>query len=95
MNLKLDEIKRKVVPILKEAGVVRSSLFGSYSRGDNTENSDVDFLVELPEEQSLLDLVRLQRKLGEALAKKVDLVTYNSISPLLNSYIQKDQIQIL
>lgn len=95
MNQKLEEIKRKVVPILMEEGVVRSSIFGSYVRGDNTEESDIDVLVELPKGKSLLDLVRLQRKLGNILAKKVDLLTYNSISPSLKDYIQRDQVQIL
>lgn len=92
---KLDEIKNKALPILKEAGVIRSSLFGSYVRGEEREDSDIDMLVELPRGNSLLDLVRLERRLEEALGKDVDLLTYNSISPLLKDYIQKDQLQIL
>lgn len=95
MNPKLDNIKEKALPVLKDAGVVRSSIFGSYARGEDNEGSDIDVLVELPKGKSLLDLVRLQRKLGEVLAKKVDLLTYNSISPLIKDYIQRDQIQIL
>ena len=95
MSPKLDNIKNKVLPVLKDAGVVRSSIFGSYARGEENEESDIDVLVELPKGKSLLDLVRLQRKLGEVLVKKVDLLTYNSISPLIKSYIQRDQIQIL
>ena len=95
MNPKLDNIKNKVLPVLKDAGVIRSSIFGSYARGEENEESDIDLLVELPKGKSLLDLVRLQRKLGEILIKKVDLLTYNSVSPLLKSHIQQDQIQIL
>jgi len=81
--------------VLQHAGVIRSSIFGSYVRGDNREDSDIDILVELPKGRSLLDLVRLQRELGNVLVKKVDLLTYNSISPLLKDYILKDQVQIL
>ena len=95
MKPSLYEIKKKAFPVLKEAGVLRSSIFGSYVRGDNDESSDIDFLVELPPGQSLLDLVRLQRKLGEVLVKKIDLLTYNSISPLLREHILKDQVQII
>lgn len=95
MNQKLDNIKNKALPVLKDAGVIRSSIFGSYARGDQSDDSDIDLLVELPKGKSLLDLVRLQRKLGEALVKKVDLLTYNSISPLIKDFIQRDQIQIL
>lgn len=91
----IQDIKNKVLPILKHAGVKRSSLFGSYVRGDQTKGSDVDMLVELPDGKSLLDLVRLQRQLTETLGKKVDLITYNSIHPLLKNYIERDQLQIL
>lgn len=95
MNPILDDIKQKATPVLQQAGVIRSSIFGSYVRGDNREDSDIDMLVELPKGKSYLDLVNLQRKLGRVLVKKVDLLTYNSISPLLKDYILKDQVQIL
>lgn len=95
MKTKLEEIRKKATPILKEAGVKRSALFGSYVRGEEKEDSDIDMLVELPEGKSLLDLVRLERKLEESLGKKVDLLTFKSVHPLLKDYIEKDQLQIL
>lgn len=55
MQVKIDQIKSKVIPILKEAGVTKSALFGSYVRGENKKNSDIDMLVELPEGKSLLE----------------------------------------
>lgn len=88
------EIKKKATPILKEAKVIRSSIFGSVVRGEATKDSDIDMLVELPKNKSLLDLVRLERKLGEVLGKKVDLFTYNSINPLLRDYIHRDELTI-
>ncbi len=94
-QIRIEEIKQKVIPILKQAGVKKSSLFGSYVRGDQTKKSDIDILVELPKGSSLLDLVRLERELQTTLGKKVDLLTYNSIHPLLKGYIEKDQLQIL
>ena len=91
----LKNVTSKVLPVLKEAGVTKSSLFGSYVRGDYRTDSDVDILVELPKGNSLLDLVRLEKKLEKALGKKVDLLTYNSVHPLLKDYIGKNQLQIL
>lgn len=88
-------IRNKILPILKQAGVKRSSLFGSYVRGDQTKSSDIDLLVELPKGSSLLDLIGLEMELKKAIGRKVDLLTYNSINPLLKEYIQKDQLQIL
>ena len=70
MTATLKNVTRKVLPVLKEAGVTRSSLFGSYVRGENRADSDVDILVELPKGNSLLDLVRLEKKLEKALGKK-------------------------
>ncbi|OGE01557.1 hypothetical protein A3J17_00600 [Candidatus Curtissbacteria bacterium RIFCSPLOWO2_02_FULL_40_11] len=91
----LQSVTDKVLPVLKEAGVTKSSLFGSYVRGDYRKDSDVDILVELPKGNSLLDLVRLEKKLENALGKKVDLLTYNSVHPLLKDHISRDQLQIL
>jgi len=95
MTATLKNVTSKVLPVLKEAGVTKSSLFGSYVRGDYRTDSDIDILVELPKGNSLLDLVRLEKKLEKALGKKVDLLTYNSVHPLLKDHIKKDQLQIL
>ncbi len=95
MTATLKNVTSKVIPVLKEAGVTKSSIFGSYVRGDYRTDSDVDILVELPKGSSLLDLVRLEKKLENALGKKVDLLTYNSVHPLLKDHISKDQLQIL
>lgn len=65
-NTNINQLKSKVIPILKEAGVTKSALFGSYVRGENKKNSDIDMLVELPEGKSLLDLVRFEI-IGEAI----------------------------
>ena len=94
MSSDISKIKDKALPILKEAGVIRSSIFGSFARGEETEESDVDLLIEPPKGMSLLDLVGLEMTLKEALGREVDVHTYRSVSPYLKKYIQ-DQIQIL
>ncbi len=91
----IDQIKQKAIPVLKKAGITKSAIFGSYVRGDAKETSDIDFLIAFPESTTLLDVVRLQRALEEQLQKKVDLVSYNAISPLLKDSILKYQYQLL
>jgi len=91
----LDQIKGKALPILKEAGVTRSAFFGSYVRGDSKKDSDIDILVDFPRGKGLFEFVGLQFKLEDALGKKVDLVEYESLHPLLKGRILAEQVQIL
>ena len=55
-----------------------------------TDKSDIDILVEFSERKSLLDLVRIERELSEALSIKVDLLTEKSISPYLIDRIKSE-----
>ncbi len=94
-QLTIDEIKEKAVPILKGAGVIRSSVFGSYVRGEAREDSDIDILVDFPKGLSLFDVADVKIKLEDAFGKKVDLVQYGTIKPRLKDYILSSHIQIL
>lgn len=80
--------------VLRKHGVRRASLFGSTVRGDETAKSDVDLLVEMDEGTSLLDLVGIKLEIEELLHRKVDVVTYDSIHPLLKDRILREQEQI-
>jgi len=91
----LEQIVREALPVLEKAGVAKAALFGSYVRGDNTTNSDVDILVDLPRGKTLFDLVGLKQDLEEVLKKKVDIVEYEGLHPLLKNSILKDQYPIL
>lgn len=88
-------IKKKVLPILKETGVTRSSIFGSYIRGEDRKDSDIDMLVELPKGKSLFDFVDLQLRLEEALNRKVDLGEFSTIKPRLRENILASAVKIL
>ena len=90
----ISEMKEKITPIIKAGGVSRSALFGSITRGEMGENSDVDILVDMPEGKSLFDLVDLKMKLEEAVGRRVDLLTYKSIHPLLRENIERELITI-
>lgn len=95
MSQDLQAIKQTIVPILKEEGVTRSSIFGSTARGDNRPDSDIDILVDYPKGKSLFDFVGLKLKLEDALNKKVDLVEYGTIKARIKDQILSEQVQIL
>ncbi len=94
-QLTIDQIKQIVVPILKEAGITRSALFGSYVRGEENEKSDVDILVDYPNGKSLFDFVNTKIQLEDVLGKRVDLIEYKTIKPKLKQNILSGQLQIL
>ena len=96
MNKKIEEVKRKIVKILRKNGVVRAGIFGSYARGEQKKNSDIDVLIEVQARKfSLLDLIGLEMDLVEKLGRKVDLLTYKSIHPLLRDRILKEEVRII
>ncbi|HOK29043.1 MAG TPA: nucleotidyltransferase family protein [bacterium] len=93
--MNIEEIREKILPILKKYKVKRAGIFGSMARNEETEKSDIDILVELPDEASLLDLVGLKMELEEVLRKKVDVLTYDSIYPPLREPILSEEVAIL
>jgi len=93
--MNIDEIKRKIVPILQKYGVKRASIFGSAVRDEIREDSNIDILVEIEKDISLLDFVALKLELEDILGRKVDLVEFDTIKPKLKDRILKEQVVII
>jgi len=75
--------------------VKRAFLFGSTSRNEADDNSDVDILVELDYSKPIgLGFVRMQLELEDILKRKVDLVTGNSVSKYIRPFIDADKVLI-
>lgn len=93
----IEEVRRRVGPVLREQGISRAFLFGSVARGDVHERSDIDIAVEIPRDSDL-DLVAfagLARKLESALARKVDLVNYATLKPWIRPRVESEQVPLL
>ena len=88
-------IRRAIIPILKRNGVVRAGIFGSYARNEATKNSDVDILIQFKGRKSLFDLVRLEMYLEKKIGRKVDLVEYSTIHPLLKKQILEEEVRVV
>lgn len=87
----IQEIKKIALPILKTRGVLKAAIFGSFARGDNKKNSDVDLLISMQKNKSGFDFLELKFTLEEKLEKKVDLVSYNGIHPSIKDRILNEQ----
>ena len=91
----IKEIKKKILPILRKQGVRKAALFGSAARGELKRGSDVDILIQPRRGKfSLLDLVEMQFKLEKKLNRKVDLLTYRCVHPLLKKHIFNNHLVI-
>jgi hypothetical protein len=95
MASQIEKYKDKILMVLRKHEVKRASLFGSIVREEMTDQSDIDILIEFEGDKSLLDLAALKRELEETLKCKVDVLTYNSLHPLLKSNILSEQVKIL
>lgn len=71
----IEEIKEKAIPIAKSYGIQRMSLFGSYARGEATDNSDVDIYIEKGRMRSLIQYFSFINELERQLDCHVDVVT--------------------
>jgi predicted nucleotidyltransferase len=76
---------------LQGYGVERIGLFGSFVRGDNKDNSDIDFLVDFQKEKkNLHNLIYLGDYLENLFGRKVDLVTPQGLSKFIGPHILKE-----
>ncbi len=74
---------------LLESGISEIGIFGSYIRGEENVNSDVDILIDLsrPTKMDLFDLIILEQELSEDLNTPVDLVLKSTLKPIINESI--------
>ncbi len=95
-NKNIEEIKSKILKILKKNKVVRAGIFGSFARGEQKQNSDIDILVEIEDkDMSLLGFVALKHEIEDKLGRRVDLVEYAAIKPLIKKRILNEETRIL
>jgi len=78
----------------KNQGINYLGLFGSFARGENNYQSDIDLLIDFDETKSLFDLVNIQLFFQNTLGKKVDLAMKGNLKKSLESYINKDLITV-
>jgi len=79
--LTVDEIIRKLEPVFAQNGVVKAILFGSYAKGEATENSDIDLVIETEAYIKGWDFFAIAGYSEEALGKSVGLFGAEEIIP--------------
>lgn len=77
--------------------VLRAWVFGSYSRGEQTEESDIDILVDFDHEHAsigLMEYVKIMNRLSELLNVKVDLVENGTLLPFAEESANRDKLLV-
>jgi predicted nucleotidyltransferase len=96
----LDEIKNAIAKhrdeLSKKYKVKEIGVFGSYVRGEQKKQSDLDILVEFEETAnlSLLDFIRVENYLSDVLGIKVDLVEKHTLKPRIGKHVLEEVVQI-
>jgi predicted nucleotidyltransferase len=86
---------RQQTPLLVERyGVETLELFGSYTRGEQRKDSDLDLLVTFREAPTLLGFISLENHLSDLLGVKVDLVMKDSLKPVIGKHILEEVIPV-
>ena len=91
----IDEIKKRILPVLRRHRISKAGVFGSSVSGNLKKDSDIDILVKVDDDISLLDFIGIKLELEDVLGKKVDLIEYDSIKQSLRERILKEQVVIL
>jgi predicted nucleotidyltransferase len=80
--------------LLRRAGARNARVFGSVARGTDASTSDIDLLVELGPEASLLDLARLRRQIAELLGVPVDVATPPMLKAAVRERAEREAIPL-
>lgn len=77
--------------LIKGFGISEIGLFGSFARGEETERSDIDLLIEFEEGKKNFDnFINLAYFLEDIFDRKVELITKEALNPRMLEFIQKD-----
>jgi predicted nucleotidyltransferase len=94
----IDEIRAKkslIDALVKEYGGRHLRVFGSVVSGEETPDSDVDFLIEFPRGYDLLaQRLPLTQQLSDLMNRPVDLIPEHELSPYLREHILREAVEL-
>jgi len=89
------KILEEELPLLRQKyGISKIGLFGSYSRGDQDAESDIDLLVQFERPIGFFKFVAIEEYLKEKLGGKVELVTEDALKQVIRPYVMKEVVYV-
>lgn len=86
--------REEVLAVLARYGALNPRVFGSVAQGRESENSDIDLLVDLPRDTGLFQLAQLQIDLADRLQRNVDLVTPEELHPRIRESVLRSAVPL-
>jgi predicted nucleotidyltransferase len=86
--------KARILAIAEKYGASNIRVFGSVARGESKADSDIDFLVDLGAERSLLDKIGLKQDLEDLLGHSVDIAEVTTLHDRIREQALKDAIAL-
>ena len=83
-------IREHLAEVRKRFGVKKIGVFGSYSRAEETDASDVDVLVAFERPVDIFTFLELKEYLETILKRKVDLVTEKALKPMIKDRVLRE-----
>jgi len=90
MSKLLERHRLDILRIARSHGARRIRVFGSFARGEERPDSDLDVLIDLEPGRDLLDIVAMKQDLEALLGRKVDVVTEPAVSPYIRATVLKE-----
>lgn len=87
-------LRQHLPEIFEKYSVSYLGIFGSYVRGEQEPESDLDILVEFEEDPSFFEYIRLEDYLSEILGVKVDLVMKSALKPAIGKHILDEVVAV-
>lgn len=86
--------KKEILSVAAKHGASNIRIFGSVARGEASEQSDIDLLVEIEPDRTLLDYISLRQDLELLLARKVDLAEAENLHKLIREQVLKEAVPL-
>lgn len=95
-ELTKEQITEIIRDYLISKGIKKASLFGSFVRDDfDPKKSDIDIIIQRWDRMTIFDFLTMRNEIEENLCRKIDIVEYNALHPVLKKDILKDSQRII
>jgi predicted nucleotidyltransferase len=91
---RLDALRPQLLAVATRHGASNLRIYGSIATGQEHSASDLDLLVDIPDDQSLLGLISLRQELEDLLGCSVDVTEAETLHPLIRAQILEQALAL-